>query len=445
MARSRDAPTQAVERPRASVNIGACRSSIGSGGSPSGNIPIPRCARRPSAACPGREPRSPGGLRPGRCRSRGAAGRRAQAGRAAIVVALARATRTRASARPPSTRWWRSRSVRRARRRSRRRRRSSIRDTSPRWPARPRWRSVRARRRAPRQQRPRAGRAGPQRRGSRGPPRRRRARERRGGALEVALKTRAQGRGGGRAGAPRRPRRHRVDRGAGPQQGGREARARHRRRALAATPSAAASPPSRAGGVVDDQDADAARYDDLAARQAAEARAAGRARRGARRPVRDGRSARRGRGPEASRRRGRRPGARLPALEGAEAEPLRRRFDAAAEAWRARRAAWDETQARRAPHGSACAPSWRRRRSSPTRAEAARRLAEARKAWTGLQSMEGVDGDVQERYARAVARLEARQADARRERRSARRRRVPGSRPCACQAEKLAVRGRRRR
>ena len=75
----------------------------------------------------------------------------------------------------------------------------------------------------------------------------------------------------------------------------------------------------------------------------------------------------------------------------------------------------------------------------PDAAEAERRQAEVRKAWTGLQSMEGVDADVQERYARAVARLEARQADARREAAKREEQGLARIQALCVQAERLAI------
>jgi hypothetical protein len=106
--------------------------------------------------------------------------------------------------------------------------------------------------------------------------------------------------------------------------------------------------------------------------------------------------------------------AALPALDGVEGESLGRRFEAAADAWRKRREGWDGTQARRARMDAVCADLEAIAEIADA-AEAERRQAEVRKAWTGLQSLEGVDADLQERYARAVARLEVLQADARRE------------------------------
>jgi hypothetical protein len=104
----------------------------------------------------------------------------------------------------------------------------------------------------------------------------------------------------------------------------------------------------------------------------------------------------------------------LPVLEGVEAETLQRRFEGAVDAWRARRRGFEAGQDRRARMEALCA-ELEAVAELPDAAEAARRQAEARKSWSGLQSMEGVDSDLQDRYARAVARLEAKGADARKE------------------------------
>jgi uncharacterized protein DUF349 len=130
--------------------------------------------------------------------------------------------------------------------------------------------------------------------------------------------------------------------------------------------------------------------------------------------------------------------AALPALEGVEGESLQRRFEAAADAWRKRRGAWEEKQARRARMETVCA-ELEAVADIADAAEAERRQLEVRKAWAGLQSTESADDDVQERYARGVARLEARQADARRE--AARREEQSRSRIQALcvQAERLAI------
>jgi hypothetical protein len=130
--------------------------------------------------------------------------------------------------------------------------------------------------------------------------------------------------------------------------------------------------------------------------------------------------------------------AALPALEGADADVLQRRFEAAGDAWRKRRETWEGAQARRARMDAVCADLEAIAEITDV-AEAERRHAEVRKAWKGLQSMEGVDADLQERYARAVARLEARQADARRD--AARSEEAARARleALCVQAERLAV------
>ncbi len=128
----------------------------------------------------------------------------------------------------------------------------------------------------------------------------------------------------------------------------------------------------------------------------------------------------------------------LPALEGVEGESLARRFEAAADAWRKRREGWEDTQARRARMETMCV-DLEAIAEIPDAAEAERRQAEVRKAWTGLQSMEGVDADVQERYARAVARLETRQADARREAAKREEQGLARIQALCVQAERLAI------
>ena len=127
--------------------------------------------------------------------------------------------------------------------------------------------------------------------------------------------------------------------------------------------------------------------------------------------------------------------AALPSLE---AESLQRRFETAADAWRKRREAWDEQQARRSTMDALCA-ELEAIAEIADGVEAERRQAEVRKAWTGLQSMAGTDADVQERYARGLARLETRQADGRRA--AARREEESRSRIQALcvQAERLAI------
>lgn len=158
-------------------------------------------------------------------------------------------------------------------------------------------------------------------------------------------------------------------------------------------------------------DEDAARYDDLLARQAEEARdhAARVASRVALCETVDAMApgeepARLAEIEEAW--------AALPPLEGVESESLQRRFAAALEGWRTRRAGWDEGAARRARMEAACA-DLEAIADLPDAAEADRRYADARKGWTGLQSMDGVEAGLQERYARAVARIEARHQETR--------------------------------
>jgi hypothetical protein len=102
----------------------------------------------------------------------------------------------------------------------------------------------------------------------------------------------------------------------------------------------------------------------------------------------------------------------LPALEGTEGESLQRRFDAAADAWRERRSAREAQGSRRARMEAVC-EELEAIAEVADPAEAERREAEVRKSWSGLQSMDGVETDVQERYARAAARLETRRTDAR--------------------------------
>jgi len=158
--------------------------------------------------------------------------------------------------------------------------------------------------------------------------------------------------------------------------------------------------------VVDE--AEAARYDELAARQAAEGEERA-SRVGARVALCEAVEALAGEESPQKVEEAAAAWSALPALEGVEADSLRRRFDAAAEAWRARRAALESSQARRGRMEQLCAELEAAAELADD-AEAARRQAEARKAWTGLQSMEGVETGLAERYARAVARLEARAA-----------------------------------
>ena len=104
----------------------------------------------------------------------------------------------------------------------------------------------------------------------------------------------------------------------------------------------------------------------------------------------------------------------LPAMEGVEGESLRRRFDAATGAWRTRREGWDQGRSRRARMDALC-DELEAIVDVADKAEAERRHDEVRKSWAGLPSTDGLDAEVQERYARAAARLEKGHDDARRE------------------------------
>jgi uncharacterized protein DUF349 len=173
---------------------------------------------------------------------------------------------------------------------------------------------------------------------------------------------------------------------------------------------AAVEPPAAVPDVVVDE-AEAARYDELAARQAAEGEERA-SRVGARVALCEALEALAGEEAPPKVDEATAAWNALPALEGVEGDSLRRRFDAAAEAWRARRAAWEASRERHGRMEALCAELEAAAELADD-AEAARRHAEARKAWTGLQSMDGVDSEMVERYARAVARLEARAAQSR--------------------------------
>ena len=178
-------------------------------------------------------------------------------------------------------------------------------------------------------------------------------------------------------------------------------------------PAAAVVEPAPAVPDAVQDEAEAARYDELAARQAAEGEERA-SRVGARVTLCETVEALGG-GEEASRIDDAVAAwEALPAPDSLEADPLRRRFDAAVEGWRARRADWEASQARRVRMEELCT-ELEAAAELADEAEAARRQAEARKAWTGLQSMDGVEPALAERYARAVARLEARTAQAREE------------------------------
>ena len=106
--------------------------------------------------------------------------------------------------------------------------------------------------------------------------------------------------------------------------------------------------------------------------------------------------------------------AALPPLEGGQGEEMQRRFTAAADGSRKRREAHEGIADRQARIEGMCA-ELEAIADIADGVEADRRYAEARKSASGLQSTEGIDSALQERYARAVARIEARQADTRRE------------------------------
>jgi hypothetical protein len=178
-----------------------------------------------------------------------------------------------------------------------------------------------------------------------------------------------------------------------------------------AAPAAAPAAPAAPGVDEATDQAEAARYDELAARQAAEGEERA-ARVSARVALCETLEALAGGDDPARADEARASFEALPPLEGVEGDSLRRRFDEAAEGWRARRAAWEAGRSRRARMEDLCA-ELEAAAELPDEAEAGRRQAETRKAWAGLQSMEGVDADVAERYARAVARLEARAAESR--------------------------------
>jgi hypothetical protein len=104
--------------------------------------------------------------------------------------------------------------------------------------------------------------------------------------------------------------------------------------------------------------------------------------------------------------------AALPPLPGDEGDALARRFEDARTAARQRQSAWTTGRERRERMEALCV-DLEAAVELPTLADAQARVSELHRTWTGLGSMDGVDQDVQERYARAVARLEVRQAEAR--------------------------------
>jgi hypothetical protein len=110
----------------------------------------------------------------------------------------------------------------------------------------------------------------------------------------------------------------------------------------------------------------------------------------------------------------------LPPFAGAEGDALARRFEAATEAGQGRHRSWTEGRERGERMVALCG-DLEAAVDLPTLTEAQARVAELHKTWTGLGSMEGVAPEVQERYARAVARLEARQSESREARHQAER------------------------
>jgi hypothetical protein len=103
---------------------------------------------------------------------------------------------------------------------------------------------------------------------------------------------------------------------------------------------------------------------------------------------------------------------RLEPAAGPEADALARRFTEGLEAARRRYEGWFAARDRRARMDALCTELEELAEHRDLRV-ASERWSVLRKDWAGLQSMDRVDEDTQARYARAVARLEARQADAR--------------------------------
>jgi hypothetical protein len=104
--------------------------------------------------------------------------------------------------------------------------------------------------------------------------------------------------------------------------------------------------------------------------------------------------------------------ARLEPVEGAEAGALQRRFDEGLRTGRQKYDTWFAARDRRARMDALCT-ELEELAEHPDLRVASERWSILRKDWGGLQSMDHVDEDTQARYARAVARLEARQAEAR--------------------------------
>jgi hypothetical protein len=104
--------------------------------------------------------------------------------------------------------------------------------------------------------------------------------------------------------------------------------------------------------------------------------------------------------------------ARLPPADGPEADALHRRFEDAVAHARRRYDAWFAARDRRARMDALCT-ELEELADLPDLRVASERWSILRKDWAGLQSMDDVDEETRGRYARSVARLEARQAEAR--------------------------------
>jgi hypothetical protein len=104
--------------------------------------------------------------------------------------------------------------------------------------------------------------------------------------------------------------------------------------------------------------------------------------------------------------------ARLEPADGAEADALGRRFEDAVSLARRRYDAWFAARDRRARMDALCT-ELEELADLPDLRVASERWSILRKDWAGLQSMDEVDEETRDRYARSVARLEARQAEAR--------------------------------
>jgi hypothetical protein len=104
--------------------------------------------------------------------------------------------------------------------------------------------------------------------------------------------------------------------------------------------------------------------------------------------------------------------ARLEPADGPEADALTRRFEDSVELARRRYDAWFAARDRRARMDALCT-ELEELADLPDLRVASERWSILRKDWAGLQSMDEVDEETRSRYARSVARLEARQAEAR--------------------------------